>query len=156
MAKSAARSGEPIVRHLEYMYPHQGYEQIKDQFMLSDDILVAPVLEKGARSRKIVFPAGTWKGDDGSVVTGPCIQQVDVPLERLPWYRCIKKKDVTIVQRPNVLFCIMDDASWPHMSAYGCSWVKTPAFDRLAEEGILFRNAYTHRMQSVHPHAPVF
>jgi arylsulfatase A-like enzyme len=142
MVNSAAQSGEPIVRHLEYMYPHQGYEQIKDQFMLGDDILVAPVLEKGARSRMIVFPAGTWKGDDGSVVTGPCTQEVDVPLERLPWYRCIKKKDVT-TQGPNVLFCLMDDASWPHMSAYGCSWVKTPAFDRLAEEGILFRNAYT-------------
>ena len=46
-------------------------------------------------------------------------------------------------KRPNILFCIMDDASWAHMSAYGCKWVETPAFDRLAEEGILFRNAYT-------------
>ena len=45
--------------------------------------------------------------------------------------------------RPNILFCIMDDASWIHMGAYGCEWVDTPAFDRLAEEGILFRNAYT-------------
>ncbi|NQY33303.1 MAG: sulfatase, partial [Coraliomargarita sp.] len=45
--------------------------------------------------------------------------------------------------RPNILFCIMDDASWAHMSAYGCSWVDTPAFDRLAAEGILFNNAYT-------------
>jgi len=50
---------------------------------------------------------------------------------------------VKVKQRPNILFCIMDDASWPHMSVYGCSWVKTPAFDRLAQEGILFRNAYT-------------
>jgi len=45
--------------------------------------------------------------------------------------------------RPNILFCIADDASWPHMGAYGCSWVKTPAFDRVAAEGILFTNAYT-------------
>jgi alpha-glucosidase (family GH31 glycosyl hydrolase) len=91
MVKSAAQSGEPVVRHLEYMYPHQGYAQIKDQFLLGDDILVAPVLEKGARSRKIVFPAGTWKGDDDSVATGPCTMEVNVPLERLPWYRCIKR-----------------------------------------------------------------
>ena len=27
--------------------------------------------------------------------------------------------------RPNILFCIMDDASWAHMSAYGCEWVET-------------------------------
>ena len=46
-------------------------------------------------------------------------------------------------ERPNILFCIMDDASWAHMGAYGCTWVDTPAFDRLADEGILFHNAYT-------------
>ena len=46
-------------------------------------------------------------------------------------------------KRPNILLAIADDASWPHMSAYGCSWVKTPAFDRVAREGLLFDNAYT-------------
>lgn len=45
--------------------------------------------------------------------------------------------------RPNILFCIADDASYPHMSAYGCSWVKTPGFDRIAEAGLLFQHAYT-------------
>lgn len=45
--------------------------------------------------------------------------------------------------RPNILFCIADDASYPHMGAYGCSWVKTPGFDRVAREGLLFTNAYT-------------
>lgn len=45
--------------------------------------------------------------------------------------------------RPNILFCIADDASFPHMGAYGCTWVKTPGFDRVACEGLLFTNAYT-------------
>ena len=45
--------------------------------------------------------------------------------------------------RPNILFCIADDASYPHMGAYGCDWIKTPAFDRVAREGILFSRAYT-------------
>ncbi len=44
---------------------------------------------------------------------------------------------------PNFLFAIADDASYPHMSAYGCDWVKTPAFDKVAQDGILFSNAYT-------------
>ena len=44
---------------------------------------------------------------------------------------------------PNILFCISDDQSFPHAGAYGCTWVKTPAFDRVAREGILFTNAYT-------------
>lgn len=47
-------------------------------------------------------------------------------------------------KRPNILFCIADDASFRHMSAYGLTkWVNTPGFDRVAREGILFANAYT-------------
>ncbi|WP_236974285.1 sulfatase family protein [Membranihabitans maritimus] len=45
--------------------------------------------------------------------------------------------------RPNILFCISDDQSFPHAGAYGTKWVNTPAFDRVAREGILFTNAYT-------------
>jgi len=44
--------------------------------------------------------------------------------------------------RPNILFAIADDASWKHFGAYGCDWVKSPAFDRVAAEGLLFNNAY--------------
>ncbi|MCA1760815.1 MAG: sulfatase-like hydrolase/transferase, partial [Bacteroidales bacterium] len=46
-------------------------------------------------------------------------------------------------KRPNILFAIADDASWQHFGAYGCDWVKTPAFDRVASDGILFTRAYT-------------
>jgi len=46
-------------------------------------------------------------------------------------------------ERPNLLFCIADDASYPHMGAYGTSWVSTPGFDRVAQEGLLFTHAYT-------------
>ncbi len=44
---------------------------------------------------------------------------------------------------PNILFAIADDISHPHMGAYGTSWVKTPAFDRVARDGVLFNRAYT-------------
>jgi arylsulfatase A-like enzyme len=44
--------------------------------------------------------------------------------------------------RPNILFAIADD--WGlHAGVYGTEWVKTPSFDRVAREGLLFRNAYT-------------
>lgn len=46
-------------------------------------------------------------------------------------------------QRPNILFAIADDWSFGHAGAYGCEWVETPHFDRVAREGILFQNAYT-------------
>jgi hypothetical protein len=45
-------------------------------------------------------------------------------------------------KRPNILFAIADDWSWPHAGAYGDAVVETPAFDRLAREGALFRHAY--------------
>ena len=43
---------------------------------------------------------------------------------------------------PNILFVIADDQSFPHCSAYGNSFVKTPAFDYIASQGCLFQNAY--------------
>ncbi len=44
--------------------------------------------------------------------------------------------------RPNILFAISDDQSFPHASAYGAEWVKTPAFDQIADSGVLFTNAF--------------
>ena len=48
-----------------------------------------------------------------------------------------------IKHRPNIVFAIADDWSFGHAGAYGCKWINTPAFDRLANEGILFNRAYT-------------
>ncbi len=50
-----------------------------------------------------------------------------------------------VTKRPNILFCIGDDASREYMSAYGFknTWINTPSFDRVAREGVLFNNAYT-------------
>ena len=45
--------------------------------------------------------------------------------------------------QPNILFAIADDWSFGHAGAYGAKWVRTPAFDRVAREGILFTRAYT-------------
>ncbi len=47
------------------------------------------------------------------------------------------------VQRPNFLFVIADDWSWGHASCLGCAWVRTPGFDRVVSQGVLFTRAYT-------------
>lgn len=52
-------------------------------------------------------------------------------------------EDTQAYRPPNFLFAISDDQSFPHAGAYGCTWIKTPAFDRVAREGILFNRAYT-------------
>jgi alpha-glucosidase len=87
LARESARTGEPVVRPLEYAYPGRGYADIRDQFLLGPDILVTPVVEKGARTRRLVVPPGRWRGDDGSLVEGPTTMEIDAPLDRLPWYR---------------------------------------------------------------------
>lgn len=87
LARHAAQTGEPILRHLAYCFPEGGYEMIKDQFMLGDDILVAPVLHKDATSREVVFPPGDWVGEDGKLVAGPSRRRVEVSIASLPWYR---------------------------------------------------------------------
>lgn len=44
--------------------------------------------------------------------------------------------------RPNVVFLIADDWSWPHAGSYGDRVVTTPNFDRVAREGVLFTRSY--------------
>jgi N-sulfoglucosamine sulfohydrolase len=61
----------------------------------------------------------------------------------LPYMSASQTKAPERQTRPNILFCIADDASFPYLSAYGCKWVKTPNFDRIAKGGIIFSNAYT-------------
>lgn len=56
----------------------------------------------------------------------------------IPWGWCEGEPGT----RPNLLFAIADD--WgAHAGAYGTPWVKTPGFDRVAREGVLFTKAYT-------------
>ena len=45
-------------------------------------------------------------------------------------------------ERPNILFCIADDASMKSFGAYGDTFVSTPYIDSLAKEGVVFNNAY--------------
>jgi len=51
-------------------------------------------------------------------------------------------RTATADDRPNILFCIADDWGWPHAGAYGDEGLKTPTFDRLAREGVVFEHAF--------------
>ncbi len=84
LAQDYRRTGEPVIRYMEYVFPHQGYATVTDQFMLGDRLLVAPVQEKGARVRRVIFPAGVWKAADGTRIAGPCEQVISAGLETLP------------------------------------------------------------------------
>ncbi|MGI5959360.1 MAG: glycoside hydrolase family 31 protein [Massiliimalia sp.] len=89
LACHAAKTGEPIVRYLEYVFPGQGLEQVTDCFMLGDTILVAPVLEKGARMRQVSLPKGIWKYVNGTTYEGGKTVEVPAPLDCLPYFEKI-------------------------------------------------------------------
>jgi alpha-glucosidase len=84
LLETAAETGEPIVRMMEYEFPGQDFAETRDQFMLGSNILVAPVLAKGAQTRNVVLPKGTWvwKGDTyqgGRTITIP-VGREDIPI----------------------------------------------------------------------------
>jgi uncharacterized sulfatase len=54
---------------------------------------------------------------------------------------CTREQSLEI-HKPNILFCISDDQSWVHTSYAGEKAISTPGFDRLAQEGIYFNNAF--------------
>ena len=76
LAKESSKTG----------FPGMGYAEIKDQFMMGNELLVAPVVEKGVQSRKVVLPPGKWRSDDGQTCVGPAVVEVAAPLARLPYF----------------------------------------------------------------------
>ncbi len=55
---------------------------------------------------------------------------------------CLGCNSVQAEDSPNILFCMADDWGWPHAGAYGDEAIRTPAFDRIAREGVLFHNVF--------------
>lgn len=53
---------------------------------------------------------------------------------------CGSDTDKTNNKPPNILFVISDDQSFYHTSFEGSTFVNTPAFDRIAKEGVYFTN----------------
>ena len=86
LARQSSRTGEPILRYMEYVFPGGGLEAVTDQFMLGDDLLVAPVVRDGQRTRPVILPAGRWEYADGTVYDGGCTVQVPAPVEMLPYF----------------------------------------------------------------------
>jgi alpha-glucosidase (family GH31 glycosyl hydrolase) len=60
---------------------------ISDQFLVGDDILVAPILDPGLISRTVYLPPGDWYNpEDKTYQTGPGYITVDVTLGTIPYY----------------------------------------------------------------------
>jgi alpha-D-xyloside xylohydrolase len=83
---NARERGIPPMRPLFVDFPDDARSwAVEDEFLLGPDILVAPVLDAGARRRDGYLPPGSWSdGWTGATVEGAREISVEAPLERIP------------------------------------------------------------------------
>lgn len=87
--KEAHELGHPLIRGLFYEFPEDdAATDVADQYMLGADLLVAPVVEVGARSRSVYLPGDTntqWQDlRDGKIYNGGQVISADAALDTLP------------------------------------------------------------------------
>ena len=68
-------------------------QTIDSEFLVGNDLLVAPVLEKGAMSRDIYLPAGRWRSQTRAEVLDGGMWHKDYPakLDELPWFTRVQE-----------------------------------------------------------------
>ncbi|MGD8553878.1 MAG: glycoside hydrolase family 31 protein [Anaerolineales bacterium] len=86
LAWQASQTGLPLVRPLFWNQPQDArLWGVDDCFLLGEDLLVAPVLEEGARSRQVVLPGGGWYSFwDDALFQGSGTVECKAPLDRIP------------------------------------------------------------------------
>lgn len=89
LANDAVQTGAPIIRPMFWLdAKNETALTCDDEFLLGDDILVAPVVQPNLRQRDIFLPPGTWKDHwTGKTFEGPLIlRDYPAPLEILPLF----------------------------------------------------------------------
>ncbi len=87
LADEAVRSGKPIIRPVSWLDPKDERLLLcDDEFLLGDEILVAPVVHQGMVTRDIYLPTGSWQAyKTDRIVQGPVVlQEYPAPLDHLP------------------------------------------------------------------------
>ncbi len=87
-AQIAHQRGLPIVRPLFLNYPDETETYtLGDEYLLGEDLLVAPVLVPGQRERSLYLPAGQWRYHwTGKTYSGPGKVTVPSPLHHIPLF----------------------------------------------------------------------
>lgn len=90
LALEATETGAPILRPLAFSDPSDPrLVGLKDQYLIGDDYLVAPVVTASTARRTVIFPRGTWYPVGQPllpVVVGPTSVEVEASLHDIPVY----------------------------------------------------------------------
>lgn len=90
LAYENASQGLPLARPLNFSGENPGEKAaaVEDEYMWGDEVLVAPVMEQGARKREVWFPAGEWISwwNPAKRYAGGKSYPVDAPLDRMPLF----------------------------------------------------------------------
>ena len=86
LAQQITETGHPIQRPLGLQFPDLGTHP-DDIYMFGPDLLVAPVVERGARSKEVVFPPGAWVDWFNGEKHEPGTRDVAAPLGKLPLFQ---------------------------------------------------------------------
>lgn len=79
-------SGEPIIKCLDYVDPDGKFGGVIDEFMVGEDLLVAPIVKKDVYSRIVKFPKGRWQDEDGKIYLGNTEQLFDCPIDKVLYF----------------------------------------------------------------------
>uniref|UniRef100_T1IJ53 Glycoside hydrolase family 31 N-terminal domain-containing protein n=1 Tax=Strigamia maritima TaxID=126957 RepID=T1IJ53_STRMM len=79
--------GVPLIRPLWWVAPNDSVAlEVDSEFLVGDDLLVAPVLESGSQFRDIYIPQGIWN-NSGRLVAGPkWLLHHAVSLNQVPYF----------------------------------------------------------------------
>ncbi|XP_027889749.1 myogenesis-regulating glycosidase-like [Xiphophorus couchianus] len=87
LAGEVVGTGDPIIRPLWWIAKDdKAAFKIDSQFLIGDDLLVAPVLEPGEQERDIYLPAGHWKSKKGTYKGPMYLTDYPVDLDELAYF----------------------------------------------------------------------
>jgi alpha-glucosidase len=95
LAEETQAKGWPLVRPMFWHSENADADGLEDQFFLGEDLLVAPVLEKGATERKVHLPKGKWRVfEEDEVLEGGKIEVFPVQLGDCPCFEQVTRGNV--------------------------------------------------------------
>lgn len=89
LAENAKKTGHPIIRPMWWIAPTDAQTfEIDSQFLIGDNVLVAPILDKNQTKRSIYLPEGKWNDKLRNVnVTGPTqLENYSIKLDEIAYF----------------------------------------------------------------------